>query len=127
MLEDWAGVAVIVSVQIVTFFFIKRRLDRLDEAISRLEKAVAEFREEMTEQIAAFKEDLLEQMATMKAEPPLSCCATKTRRTAAPKNEQTMCVCMYCDCGVVNAPSDAASNTQGRSSASHSDANCRWN
>ena len=120
MLEDWAGVAIIVSVQIVTFFFIKMRLDRLDEAISRLEKAVAEFGEEMSEQIAAFKDDLLEQMATMKAEPPLSCRATNPSGTAATKNEQTVCMCMYCDCGVVNAPSDGASNTPGHSSASHS-------
>lgn len=125
MLEDWAGVAIIVSVQIITFFFIKRRLDRLDEAISRLEKAVAEFREEMTEQIAAFKEDLLEQMATMKAEPPLSCCAKNLRGTATTKNEQTMCMCIYCDFGVVNARSGAAPNTPGRPCASHSDANCR--
>lgn len=81
----------------------------------------------MPEQIAAFKEDLLEQMATMKAEPPLSCCATNLTGTAATKNEQTICMCMYCDCGVVNAPSDEASNTQGHSSASasYSDVNYR--
>ena len=59
MLEDWAGVAIIVSVQIVTFFFIKRRLDRLDEAISRLEKAVAGLRE----QTAAMHTELTEQLA----------------------------------------------------------------
>ena len=107
MLEDWAGVAVIVSVQIVTFFLIKRRLDRLDEAISRLEKAVAETRSELTrqiaeltEQIAAMHTGLTEQIATM-TEPSPS----------------------YSAGGVASAPSDDTSNTPGRSTACHSDAN----
>ena len=109
MLEDWAGVAIIVSVQIVTFFFIKRRLDRLDEAISRLEKTVAETRSELTrqiadltEQIAAMHTDLTEQIATMTELSP-----------------------SYRAGGVASAPSDDAANTQGCSSAAHSDANCR--
>lgn len=134
MLEDWAGVAIIVSVQIVTFFFIKRRLDRLDEAISRLEKSVAGLREqttamhtELTEQLAATHREMMEKIAAMNTKPSLSCCTKNPRGTATTKNEQTMCtcMCMYCDCGVVNAPSDAASNTSVHSSASYSDANCR--
>ena len=132
MLEDWAGVAIIVSVQIVTFFFIKRRLDRLDEAISRLEKSVAGLREqtaamhtELMEQLAATHREMMEQIAAMNTKPSMSCCTNNPRGTATTKNEQTMCMCIYCDCGVVNAPSDGASSTPGRSSASHSDANCR--
>ena len=134
MLEDWAGVAIIVSVQIVTFFLIKRRLDRLDEAISRLEKAVAGLREqtaamhtELTEQLAATHRDLMEQIAAMNTKPSPSCCTKNPRGTAATKNEQTMCTCMCMCCagGVANARSDTAPNTPGRPSASHSDANCR--
>lgn len=100
MLEDWAGVAIIVTVQFITFFFIKRKFDRLDEAISRLEITLAETRVELAEQMAAFKEyllgeltaskeDLVGQIAAMDTEPPPFCYATNLKCTAAPKNGQT--------------------------------------
>lgn len=96
MLDDWAGVAIIVTVQFITFFFTKRKLDRLDEAISRVEKALAEMREqtvamhtELTKQLAAMKTELAEQIATNKTDPPPPCCATNPKCTAAPKSGQT--------------------------------------
>lgn len=103
MPDNWAGVAVLIAVQVVIFFFTKRSLDRLDKSISRLEKTLAETKVELAAQITAFKEDLLEQMATNKAglleelaamnnEPPPCCCVccnTNPRCTAAPKNRQT--------------------------------------
>ena len=68
MPDNWAGVAIIVAVQLVTFFFTKRAFDRLDKSISRLEKTLAETRVELE----AFKEDLVReltgQMEAMKTE-----------------------------------------------------------
>lgn len=90
MPDNWAGVAVLIAVQVVIFFFTKRSLDRLDAAISRLEATLAEMRAET----AAFKEDLLRKLMAMNNEPPPYCCAccnANPRCTAAPKNERTRC------------------------------------
>lgn len=65
MLDDWAGVTIIVAVQLITFFFTKRSLDRLDAAISRLEATLAETRVELTEQITAFKEYLMGELTAL--------------------------------------------------------------
>ncbi len=103
MPDNWAGVAVLIAVQVVIFFFTKRSLDRLDAAISRLEATLAETKVEMSAQITAFKEDLMGQMATNKAglleeltamnDEPLPCCCaccnTNPRCTAATKDERT--------------------------------------
>ena len=55
MPDKWAGVVVIVAIQIVIFFITKRRFDRLfdrlDESISHLETTFADLRTET----AAFK------------------------------------------------------------------------
>ena len=103
MPDNWAGVAVLIAVQVVIFFFTKRSLDRLDAAISRLEATLTETRVEMSAQMTAFKEDLLEQMATNKVglldelttmnDEPLPCCCaccnTNPKCTAATKAERT--------------------------------------